>query len=193
MLRIPSPVRWAAALLFVAFATGAGVIAIDGMNDRHTKADVVVVPGNTVNSDGSLSPRLKARLDAALTLFKSKQCSFILVSGGTGKEGVDEALAMGKYLVASGVPSDQVITDSAGSNTEATARNTALALRAHKLKTVIAASQFFHITRLRTLLEREGVLVAGNVHAQYFELRDVYSLAREVFAMAALALRRDAA
>lgn len=193
MPRLRSSLRWTTALLVVAFSVGAGVIATDGLNDKIAVADVVVVPGNTVNPDGTLSPRLRARLDVALALFKSKKCLLVLVSGATGKEGVDEAVAMSKYLIAMGVPGDRIIQDSAGFNTEATARNTAQALRQRNLKSVLIATQFFHVTRLRSLLEREGVRVVGNAHPQYFELRDAYSLAREVIAMLALPLRRDAA
>lgn len=182
-------IRWSAALL-LAFATGAAVIAVDGLHDKVTSADVVVVPGNTVNADGTLSPRLKARLDAALQLFKHQYCTFILVSGATGTEGVDEAAAMKKYLIDAGVPEDRIIQDSAGFNTEATAKNAAQLLRQRKLGSVIAASQFFHITRLRALLQQQGIPVVGNVHAQYFELRDLYSLPREVAAMLVLALQR---
>lgn len=45
-------------------------ILIDGFNDEIGKAEVAVILGNTVNEDGSLSPRLKARLDKGLELYK---------------------------------------------------------------------------------------------------------------------------
>lgn len=166
----------------------AGLIAADGLRDRVTSADIVVVPGNTVNPDGSLSPRLHARLDAALALYTAGHCHLLFVSGAIGKEGVDEAVAMKNYLLARGVPADRVIQDSAGFNTEATARNAAALMQQRQLKSALVASQFFHVTRTRELLERHGVTVAGHVHALYFEMRDVYSLARETVAVARLRL-----
>ena len=49
-------------------ATAALVLA--GLNDKLAPADVIVVPGNTILPDGTPSPRLEARLDAALKQFQ---------------------------------------------------------------------------------------------------------------------------
>ena len=73
-------------------ATAALVLA--GLHDKLAPADVIVVPGNTILPDGTPSPRLQARLDAALTQFQAHRAQHILVSGATGKEGFDEAASM---------------------------------------------------------------------------------------------------
>jgi vancomycin permeability regulator SanA len=184
--------RHVTAIAGVSYIVAAGMITIDGLSDNVPQADLIVVPGNTVNSDGSLSNRLKGRLDAALSVFKIHHTSFIFVSGAVGKEGVDEAVAMKAYLISKGVPPEQIIQDSAGFNTEATAKNAVQAMRQLKLNRAIATSQFFHITRLKLLLQRHGASVVGNTHATYFESRDFYSLAREVIALLALSLRNTA-
>lgn len=145
----------------------ASVIAVEGLTEKLAVGDMVVVPCNTVNPDGTLSPRLKARLDAAFVLFKDGNCAIIFVSGGTGKEGVDEAVAMKTYLVSLGVPAEDIIQDSLGVNTQATAQHAAAVLNRRNLTTVIATSQFFHITRLRMLLERSGVDVVGTTYARF--------------------------
>jgi len=54
---------------FLAMVLGYAVIAStwitsDGLTDEPAKSDLVIIPGNTVNPDGSLSPRLKGRLFA---------------------------------------------------------------------------------------------------------------------------------
>jgi vancomycin permeability regulator SanA len=179
---------------FLAIVLGYAVIAStwitsDGLTDEPAKSDLVIIPGNTVNPDGSLSPRLKGRLDAALSLWHQGLVSYFFVSGGVGKEGVDEAQAMKAYLVASGVPALRIFQDSEGLNTEATARNAAELMRQNKLTSAVIATQFFHITRLRILLKQQGVNVVGNVHGHYFELRDAYSLAREVVALSVILLK----
>jgi vancomycin permeability regulator SanA len=179
---------------FVAIVLGYAVIAStwitsEGLTDTAAKSDLVIIPGNTVNPDGSLSPRLKGRLDAALSLWHDGLVSYFFVSGGVGKEGVDEAQAMKAYLVASGVPALRIFQDSEGLNTEATARNAAEWMRKNKLTSAVIATQFFHITRLRILLKQQGVNVVGNVHGPYFELRDAYSLAREVVALSVILLK----
>jgi vancomycin permeability regulator SanA len=158
----------------------AAIIVASGLNDHVEKADVIVVPGNTVNPDGTPSPRLKARLDAALRLYREGYAPLIFVSGGTGKEGIDEAIAMSSYLQRNGVPNTSIIVDSAGVTTQATAKNAARYMHQHGLKSALVATQYFHVVRTRLALERQGVKVVGSVHAQYFEVRDLYSVLREL-------------
>src|SRR5665213_1049418 len=94
------------------------------MTDHLGKADIALVLGNKVNSDGSLSPRLKARLDTAVSLFQKGYFQKIIVSGGTGKEGFPEGTAMKHYLVTEGIPDSAILTDDHGVDTQASADNT---------------------------------------------------------------------
>lgn len=193
MSRLRRPAIWSCSLLAMLFGFACAAVAISGLSDRVAMADLVVVPGNTVYPNGSLSDRLKGRLDIAVDLYRNGHCKAILVSGGVGVEGVDESVAMRDYLVKQGVPEAMVFRDGEGANTEATARNAAKLMRERGFRTAIAATQYFHILRVRMLLEEQGVAVVGNVHARYFEARDAYSLAREVLALAWLKLRKNAA
>ncbi len=63
------------------------LITLDGLLERTDPADAGVVLGSKVNTDGTPSSRLQARLDRSKTLLENKQISLIVVSGGTGKEG----------------------------------------------------------------------------------------------------------
>lgn len=179
----------AALAAVVALLLAAAVLTAVGLSDRLAYADAAVVPGNTVDVDGTPSARLRARLDAALRMYREGRCEVIVVSGATGVEGWDEAAVMKDYLVQQGVPADRVLQDSSGVNTAATARNTALLLQQRGYRSVLAVSQFFHVPRLRMLLAREGLAVEGYVHADHFELRDVYATLREVAAISTLVLR----
>jgi vancomycin permeability regulator SanA len=168
-------------------ATGAGVLALcaglivaDGLTDDIRHSDVAVVLGSKVNPDGTPSPRLEARLGRALELYRGGWTSRILVSGGTGVEGVPEGTAMKRWLVARGVPDAAVIVDDQGVDTRATARNTVALMRTHDLHTVIVVSQYFHIPRTRLAFAQEGLSGVGSAHPDYFEARDLYSIAREV-------------
>lgn len=174
----------------IIFGLGVIVIAVGlivgaGLNDHFAKADLIVVPGNTIPPDGTPSPRLKARLDAALQLFNSGYAPLIFVSGGVGKEGFDEAVSMSNYLQKNGVPQKSIIIDSFGTDTAATAKNAAVYLRTNKLESALVATQYFHVPRTKLALERNGVKVAGASHARYFEMRDIYSTFRETVAYAA--------
>lgn len=167
------------------YLAAAAAIAFDGLSDRVEPADAIVVLGTTVFADGTPSPRLQARLDRALDVYRGGGAPLVIVSGGVGKEGYDEAVAMADYLARRGVPPSAVVRDGTGNTTRATATNVARIARARRLECVLVASQYFHLPRARLALERAGVCVAGTVHARYFEFRDVYSLAREVVALAA--------
>ena len=50
---------------------------------------------------------------------------------------------------------------------------------------------YFHVPRMRLALRRSGVAPVFSAHARYFEMRDVYSIAREVVGYGAYLLRAD--
>ncbi len=164
---------------------GMGMIVIAGLSEKITDADLIIVPGNTIAPDGTPSPRLQARLDAALHLYQTGKARLIFVSGGIGKEGFDESLSMSNYLKGHGVSAEAIVLDSKGIDTAATAKNAAVFMRAKQLKSALIASQYFHIPRTQLALERNGIIVAGSAYARYFEMRDIYSTLRETVAYAA--------
>jgi vancomycin permeability regulator SanA len=178
---------WKAIMLvpLVCFLAAAAAIAVAGLRDRLVPADAIVVLGNTVMANGQPSPRLRARLACALEAYRMKLAPLLIVTGGTGKEGYDEAAVMARYLVEQGVPAAAVLQDGAGIDTAASAVNVARMAGAKKLKSVLLASQYFHLPRASVAFERAGVPVAGTIHAKYFEARDLYSLAREVIGLGA--------
>ncbi|MFC5473456.1 YdcF family protein [Paraherbaspirillum soli] len=170
----------ALAAIVAAFFLSAGAIAVDGFFDRISASDVAIVLGSKVNPDGSVSPRLAARLDKTVELYRHGIFSNVIVSGGTGKEGVDEAVAMKKYLLARQIPAPSILVDSHGDTTMHTAINSAAIMRAHGFKSALLVSQYFHISRSRLALKRCGISSVYNAHPDFFEWRDMYSLAREV-------------
>ncbi|MES2019172.1 MAG: YdcF family protein [Pseudomonadota bacterium] len=180
--------KWSFLPLAASFLLAAVAITLSGLHDRLAPADAIVVLGNKVDTNGQPSARLRARLDCALDAYRQKLAPLLIVSGGVGIEGYDEAQVMQHYLVAHGVPASAVLVDSAGIDTAATAVNVARIARARQLKSVLVASQYFHIPRASLALRRAGVPVAGTIHARYFEARDLYSLAREVIGLGAYAV-----
>lgn len=171
------------------FLLATATLVLAGLNDKLAPADVIVVPGNTILPDGTPSPRLQARLDVALKQFQEHRAPRILVSGATGKEGFDEAASMARYLQSRGVPAGAIIEDNQGWTTDATASNAAALMRKHGWKTAMVATQYFHVPRFRLALARAGITVSGNVHAPYFELRDLYSVPRETVGYAVYFMR----
>lgn len=181
--------RLAAALRFarVTLLAGAGVfllaaalLCVSGASDDLRQSDVAVVLGNAVSPDGSPSPRLAARLDAAVTVWVDRRVGAIIVSGGVDRNGTDEAAAMRRYLIARGVPDAAIVVDPHGVTTWETARNTAAIMRTRNWRTAMVISQYFHVPRTRLALARFGIADARSAHPSYVEWRDLYSIAREV-------------
>lgn len=184
-------IRWSLrglAAAALAFGLCAGLIVADGLTDETPASDVAVVLGSKVEPHGTVSPRLAARLGRGLELYRAGTVQAVLVSGGTGKEGVPEGSAMKAWLVGRGVPAAAVLVDDAGVDTRATARNGAAIMRARGYDSAIVVSQYFHVARAKLAFRRQGLAVAG-AHPAYFELRDLYSTAREVPAYASYLLR----
>jgi len=156
------------------------VIIVDGVTDSAKKSDVIIVLGNQVMDDGTPSDRLAARLNAAYSAYKRDLAPYIIVSGGIGESGFDEAEVMGEYLVAKGIPETRIIYDSKGINTKATARNSAKIMEDKGWEKAIVATQFYHVPRTRLAHKRAGIKQVSTIHPSFFERRDLYSLFREV-------------
>ena len=172
---------WILVLLFPAtLFLGAVILSIAGLRDDLGHAEVALVLGNTVAPDGTPSPRLRARLDKTLELYRQGYFPMIIVSGGVGKEGYDEAVVMRDYLAAHDVPGDRIITDSAGHTTYASARNTRRIAQQRHFDSVFVISQYFHIPRSRLALRRFGFTTVHSAHADYMEARDIYAVPREL-------------
>ena len=145
---------------------GTVILAVAGLHDRLGRADVGLVLGSKVELDGTPSGRLRARLDRTLELHRAGYFPFVIVSGGTGGEGYDEALVMRDYLVSQGVPADHVIMDSGGTTTFASAQHAIRIAREHRFESIFVVSQYFHLPRARLALQRFGVLTVYSAHAR---------------------------
>ncbi len=159
------------------------LIAGKGLIDDEGKADVAIVFGNKVNFDGSPSKRLKARLDKSLELFVNKKVKFIIVSGGTGMEGHDESAVMKDYLVKNGVPDNNIIADPKGNNTYLTAKNAAEIMKKMKFKSAAVVTQYYHVPRCTMTMRKFNITPVYSYHAEFFEIRDIYSICRELAAI----------
>lgn len=151
-----------------------------GSRDKLIEADVAVVLGNEVYRDGRPAPRLAARLDKGFELFAAGRVKTIIVSGGIGRSGINEASAMAAYLQRKGVPPQALVIDSQGFNTWRTAEFTAGYLKRHRQKGVIVVSQHFHIPRSVMALKAAGCPNVGQASPDYWDKMDYYSIPREI-------------
>ncbi|RBL82900.1 YdcF family protein [Streptomyces cavourensis] len=177
----------AAGVALVLIAAGALVAA--GLLADAPAADVAVVLGNTVDANGKPSPRLAARLDRAYDCHAAARCKIVFVSGGVDPDGHDEAAVMRDYLIARGVPAEHIVADSLGNDSWATARHASAYLREHGYTSALAVTQYFHVPRTMLALKRQGVAQVGGASPRFFEARDLYSILRELPALAWYAVR----
>lgn len=170
-----------AALLTVVLCSAALLIA--GTVDDARPSDVAIVLGSKVELNGQPSARLAARLDQGAAMYERQLARVIIVSGGVGKEGFDEAAVMRGYLVQRGVPAAAIVTDSLGVTTEATAANSAAIMRARGWRSAIVVTQHFHVPRTRLALQRAGIHDVTSTYPRFAEMRDIYSTLRELVAL----------
>jgi vancomycin permeability regulator SanA len=161
-----------------------GYLLWDGLRPDGCQADLAVIMGNTVHPDGSLSPRLKSRLDKGLALYRQKRVKRLLVSGGLGKEGHWEGTKMQEYLLEQGVPPADVLPDNTGSTTWNTVQTVArLRKQQPGLEKIMVVSQFFHLSRCKLLFRKAGIRGVCSEASDYVEGRDVYASLREIPAL----------
>ncbi len=169
-------------ILIIWFIVHSVIVTIDGLNDELKKTDVAVVLGNKVELNGRPSKRLQGRLDRAVELYEENYFNDIIVSGGFGKEGYDEAVVMKDYLIEKGVPEGKIILDSDGYNSLMTAQNTKLIMKEMNFNSITIITQFYHIFRTKSAFKNVGIENIYSTHSNYYEWRDLYSLFREFFA-----------
>lgn len=126
--------------------------------ERVSGADAVIVPGARVYADGTVSPMLADRLDAALALYRAGKAPRILVSGDHGTRGYDEVNAMRRYLEAAGVPPEHVFMDHAGFTTYDTLYR---AREVFGVRRAVVVTQRFHLTRSLFVAGALGLDVEG--------------------------------
>jgi len=164
--------RWAAPALIVLTAGACAVlfplaqVLFFGETDYRRDASVAVVFGAQVHANGKASTSLLDRMNTAIELYDEGFVDALLVSGGVGESGHNEALVMRDMAVAAGVPAEAVIVDGEGVNTAATVTNSLALLDARSAggpsaglpshARIIAVSQFYHLPRIKLTYARAG-------------------------------------
>lgn len=180
LIPMKQSIKLAILFLLCFFITHEIVLISDGLTDENIHSELAVIFGNTVNEDGSPSPRLKARLDKAIELFKSRQVKKLCVSGGLGKEGHYEGTKMAEYLLSHGIPRSTIFIDNQGKNTRATALNVQKMFP--ETESIVVVTQYHHVLRAKLAFEQIGIQDVSGAHATYWEMRDFYACTREFFA-----------
>lgn len=177
------PMGWVAAILGVWFTIHSALVAWDGLGDETEAADVAVVLGNRIEPSGKPGITVRVRLDRVLELYRNGKVAKIVVSGGKGVEGFEEAEVMRDDLVANGVPETDIVVDRTGADTWSTARAMRALAKEHGWTSVVVVTSWFHVSRTKLAMRRHGFRDVRGAHGRVrFDLRDAYSITREFFA-----------
>jgi vancomycin permeability regulator SanA len=156
------------------------VTIVAGVNAQPRPADVAVVLGTRVERSGVPSRRLRERLDRAFELFRSGTVRNVIVSGGFGREGFEEADVMRDYLVSRGVPTDRIFVDREGFDTFETARSAQQIMQQQGFTSAVVVSHYYHLPRAVFTLKRFGI---ADVSAAAVDIppmwRDSFNILRE--------------
>jgi SanA protein len=149
-------------------------------------AEVAIVPGALVQTNGKMSGMLRDRVRQASRLWHAGKVDKVLVSGDHHTWVYDEPDTMRKALVEEGVPPKDVFEDHAGFDTWATM------VRARSIfgvRDAVVVTQGFHMPRALFLAGAAGIDASGFTADQHHwgyqgkrsEVREVLSRVKAVF------------
>ncbi|MDB6108949.1 MAG: hypothetical protein JWR69_699 [Pedosphaera sp.] len=155
-----------------------------GNTDYRRPADVAVVFGARTYVDGRPSDALADRVRTACQLYRDGLVKKLIFSGGPGDGAVHETESMRRLALRLGVKSEDILTDTAGLNTQATVKNTEALFARLNAHRILVVSHFYHLPRIKLAYQRSGWDVYTVPAKESYFLRQIpYSMAREVPAM----------
>jgi len=125
--------------------------------DEARPAEAIVVLG-AAQYNGVPSPVFKARLDHAFDLEERGLAPLIITTGGAGGDPRFTEGGVGRdYLIQRGVAAAKIVAETQSQTTYENVRAAAQILRQRGARTCIAASDGFHLYRIRLMLAAEGI------------------------------------
>lgn len=147
-----------------------GQIHFYATHDEARPADAIAVFG-AAEYDGRPSPVLRSRLDHALALYRERLAPLVITLGGGGGAHDSEGGVGHDYLLAHGVPEDQIIAETQSTNTEESAARLAAIARENHLNRILAVSDGTHLFRIRALSTSMGLNVSTSARVEARPLR----------------------
>lgn len=148
-------------------------------SDRLPKAQVGLILGAKVYSDGRLSHMMQDRADTAIELYKNGKVEKLLMSGDHGTVGYDEVNTVKEYLLNKGVRAEDLFLDHAGFDTYDSVYR---ARDVFRVKSMTIVTQRFHLPRAVYLARALGVEANGMVADKRQYLGMFWNESREIVA-----------
>ena len=114
---------------------------------------IIVVLGNWMNDNGTISTIMRRRLDLAIKAYEEFNPKYIVVTGGmaNAKAGIAEADAMYNYLVDAGIDKDIIIKEDQSMSTYQNANYTIKLIEDIDFKNLIIVSTIEHFINYDTI------------------------------------------
>jgi uncharacterized SAM-binding protein YcdF (DUF218 family) len=154
---------WLVALIAGAFFVYLGwtclrIVREASLQEVH-RADAIVVFGAAEYS-GKPSPVYRARLDHAFEIFNRGVAPVVITTGGAAADPSFSEGGVGhEYLMHRGIPDQNLIAETQGSDTAQSAERIGVIMRTNHMHSCVAVSDEYHMFRIRKLLEHEGMKV----------------------------------
>ncbi len=161
--------------------------------DNAQPADAIAVFG-AAEYAGRPSPVLHARLDKAVSLYNRGLAPLIVtLGGGSDKDsGLTEGGVGRDYLLANGVPYNNIIAETQSIDTEQQVQRLAAISAREHLKHIIVVSDGTHLFRIALLCQRAGLNVYTSPRAPLGHIDDIDAAERMTHEMLSYtALRFD--
>ena len=140
-------------------------------------AQAAIIPGAAIRPSGALSPIFKDRADGAISLYRAKKVSKILVSGDNSTVSHNEVNPVRDYLLKNNIPDEDIFLDHAGFDTYSTMYR---ARDIFRVSSVIISTQAFHLPRAVFIAHALGVPAYGvDASANHTNFKNYI---REIFA-----------
>lgn len=124
---------------------------------QNANTDYIVVLGAGLEPNGTPSPMLAERIDEGIALYQAGAGKKLLFSGdGSLDRYYNEALAMKKYAIDRGIPSEAIMLDEYGLSTYDSIHHLKSTYMADQ---VVIVSQRYHLYRAAYLAQAEGLEV----------------------------------
>ncbi len=171
-------------LMFCAVGFPVAQMFCFGKTDYRRPADVIVVFGARVYTDGRLSDALADRVRTGCELYLEGLAGRIVFSGGPGDGDISETEAMKRAAIEQGVPAEAILLDERGVNTQATVENTTIMFDEMQFRRILVVSHFYHLPRIKMTYLRHGRDVWTVPAKESYLLRAMPKyMAREVVAL----------
>ncbi|MGO4936835.1 YdcF family protein [Fundicoccus sp. Sow4_H7] len=138
------------------------------LGQKQEPLDGMLLFGKEIESDGSISETLEARLEATLRLANDHPNAKIIVSGGAVANQYNEAETMSKWLMARNIMPNRIIIEPNAKDTVGNALESAPFILNHHLKSIAAISSAEHLPRAWMSLKAHPKLLLNQINISAF-------------------------